>query len=108
MGVGAALLGAGGFFALSSQSKKDDIESAAGPREAGSADPPGPFDHGESQATRAHVLFNSGGAGLATGAVLAVLGYSQKNDSGKAPRRSGPSFAGASLGPRGGTVGWTF
>jgi tetratricopeptide (TPR) repeat protein len=108
MGVGAALLGAGGFFALSSQSKKDDIESAAGAGEAWSADRQGTFDDGESQATLANVFFISGGAVLATGAVLAVLGYSPKNDSGKAPRRSGPSFAGASLGPRGGTVGWTF
>lgn len=108
MGVGAALLGAGGFFALSSQSKKDDIESAAGAGEAWSAERQTTFEDGESQATLANVFFISGGVVLATGAVLTVLGYSQKNDTGKAPQKGGPAFAGARVGPRGGAFAWTF
>ena len=108
MGVGVALLGTGGFFALSSQSKKDDIESAAGAGEPWSADRQSTFEDGESQATLANVFFISGGVVLAAGAVLTVLGYSQKNDTGKAPMKGGPSFAGASIGPRGGGLAWTF
>jgi hypothetical protein len=108
MGVGAALLGAGAFFGLSSQSNKEDIESAAGAGEAWNAGHQSKFDDGESQATLANVFFISGGVVLATGAVLTVLGYSQKNDTGKAPQKGGPSFAGASFGPRGGTFAWTF
>lgn len=108
MGVGAALLGTGGFFALSSQSKKDDIESAATAGEPWNADRQSTFDDGESQATLANVFFISGGVALAAGAVITVLGYSQKNDTGKAPTRGGPTFAGASFGPKGGAFAWTF
>ena len=108
MGVGAALLGTGGFFALSSQSKKDDIESAASAGEPWNADRQSTFDDGESQATLANVFFISGGVVLAAGAVLTVFGYSQKNDTGKAPTRGGPAFAGASIGPKGGAFAWTF
>jgi hypothetical protein len=108
MGVGAALLGTGGFFALSSQSKQDDIESAAGAGEAWNAERQTAFDDGESQATLANVFFISGGVVLAAGAVLTVLGYSQKNDTGKAPTKGGPAFAGASIGPKGGAFAWTF
>jgi hypothetical protein len=108
MGVGAALLGTGGFFALSSQSKQDDIESAASSGEPWSADRQSTFDDGDSQATLANVFFISGGVVLAAGAVLTVLGYSQKNDTGKLPTKNGPAFAGASIGPKGGGVAWTF
>lgn len=108
MGVGAALLGTGGFFALSSQSKKDDLESAAGAGETWNAERQATFDDGESQATLANVFFISGGVVLAAGGVLTVLGYSQKNDTGKAPMKGGPAFAGASIGPKGGAFAWTF
>lgn len=108
MGVGAALLGTGGFFALSSQSKQDDIESAATAGEPWSADRQSTFEDGDSQATLANVFFISGGVVLAAGAVLTVLGYSQKNDTAKAPTRGGPAFAGASIGPKGGGLAWTF
>jgi hypothetical protein len=108
MGVGAALLGTGGFFALSSQSKQDDIEAAASSGEPWSPERQSTFDDGDSQATLANVFFISGGVVLAAGAVLTVLGYSQKNDTGKAPMKSGPAFAGASIGPKGGGLAWTF
>lgn len=108
MGVGAALLGTGGFFALSSQSKKDDIESAATAGEPWSADRQTTYDDGDSQATLANVFFISGGVVLAAGAVITILGYSQKHDTGRAPTRGGPAFAGASFGPKGGAFAWTF
>lgn len=96
MAVGAGLLGAGGYFALDSSSKKDELEQAAGNREAWSADRQATYDDGQSAATLANVFFVAGGVVLATGAVLTVLGYSKKND----------TVVGVS--PRGGSVAWTF
>lgn len=110
MGVGAALAGTGGYFALSSQSKKDDIESAASQQQAWSADRQTTFDDGESQATLANVFFIAGGAVFATGLVLTIIGYAQKggSDTGKAAPKSAPAFAGMTLGARGGALAWTF
>lgn len=106
--VGAGLVGTGGFFALSSSSKKDEIEQAATAGEPWSADRQATYDDGESAATLANVFFVTGGVVLATGAVLTVLGYAKKSSTGSAPRPTGPSFAGAGVGPRGGSVAWTF
>lgn len=108
MAVGAGLLGTGTFFALSSQSKKDDIEAGSNEGRQWDAERQAAYEDGESQATLANVFLISGGVVLATGAVLTVFGYTQKNDTGKATRKSAPSFAGGALGPRGGSLAWTF
>lgn len=108
MGVGVLALGAGGYFALDSSSKKDDIEGAASNGEAWSADRQSTYDDGKSSANLANIFFVGGGVALATGAVLTILGYSKKHDTGKAPQKSGPTFAGGSVTPRGGAFAWTF
>lgn len=96
MAVGAGLLGAGGYFALDSSSKKDDLEGAAQNGESWSADRQATYDDGRNAATMANVFFVAGGVVLATGAVLTVLGYSKKGD----------TVVGIT--PRGGSVAWAF
>jgi hypothetical protein len=108
MGVGAALIGTGTFFALSSQSTKDDIEAGSNEGRVWDADRQAAYDDGESQATLANVFFVSGAVVLAAGVVLAVYGYSQKNDTGKLTPKGAPAVAGGTLGPRGGSLAWTF
>lgn len=108
MGVGAALLGTGTFFALSSQSKKDDIEAGANEGRTWDADRQAMYEDGESQAALANIFLISGGVVLATGVVLTVFGYTQKDDRGHAPQKSGPAFAGGSSTPRSGSFAWTF
>ncbi len=94
--VGAGLLGAGGYFALDSSKKKDDLEQAAQNRETWNADRQASYDDGQNAAKLANVFFVAGGVVLATGAVLTVLGYSKKSD----------TVVGIS--PRGGSVAWAF
>lgn len=96
MAVGAGLLGAGGWFALDSTSKKDDLEQAAQRGDAWSAERQATYDDGKNAATMANVFFVAGGVVLATGAVLTVLGYAKKND------------AVVGISPRGGSVAWSF
>lgn len=108
MGVGAALIGTGTIFALSSQANKDDIEAGSNQGRVWDAERQSTYEAGESQATLANVFFVSGALVLATGVVLTVFGYTQKNDAGKATPKSAPSFAGGAFGPRGGSVAWTF
>lgn len=108
MAAGAGLLGAGTFFALSSQSKKEAIETGANEGRQWDADRQSAYEDGESQATLANVFFVTGGVVFATGVVLTVFGYTQKNETGKAPSKSAPSFAGGGFGPRGGALSWTF
>ena len=108
MAVGAVALGVGGYFAYDSASKKDDLEQAARNGEPWSADRQTTYDDGKSAATLANVFFIAGGAVLVTGAVLTVLGYSKKSETDTAAHAKGPAFAGASVGPRGGSLAWTF
>jgi hypothetical protein len=106
--VGAGLLGAGTFFALSSQSKKDDIEAGSNEGRQWDRGRQAAYEDGESQATLANVFFVSGAVVLATGVVLTVFGYTKKNDTGKATPKGAPSFASGVFGPRGGSLAWTF
>jgi hypothetical protein len=80
MGVGAAAIGAGSYFGLSSSSKQDEIESSIANGQPWSAERQATYDDGESAATLANVLFISGGVALAAGAVLTIIGYSKKNE----------------------------
>jgi hypothetical protein len=79
--LGVGLIGTGTVFALSSSSKRDELEEHARSGGSWGPDQSTKFDDGESAATIANVLFVSGAVALVAGGVLTVLGFTAKKPS---------------------------